>query len=119
MNAPVKGNVAEGATTFEAQDDLDAINALYRERRWGDGLPIVPPTRERVERMLGGLAERPRQDLRNVTVSDHANRDHRRSLKCLGRPPGESCKVEDECALQPDLGDVLRIHPSGRNKQGQ
>ena len=43
---------AEAAATFEAPDDLDAINRLYRERRWSDGLPIVPPTRERVERML-------------------------------------------------------------------
>ncbi len=40
------------AATFEALDDLDAINKLYRERRWSDGLPIVPPTPERVARML-------------------------------------------------------------------
>jgi hypothetical protein len=37
---------------IEADDDFDAINALYQERGWGDGLPIVPPTAERVERML-------------------------------------------------------------------
>ena len=42
------------AATFEALDDLDAINKLYRERRWGDGLPIVPPTEARVARMLAG-----------------------------------------------------------------
>lgn len=41
-----------GAASFEAPDDLDAINQLYRERRWSDGLPIVPPTAERVARML-------------------------------------------------------------------
>lgn len=41
-----------GAASFEAPDDLDAINQLYRERRWSDGLPIVPPTAERVGRML-------------------------------------------------------------------
>ena len=40
------------AASFEAPDDLDAINDLYRERRWSDGLPIVPPTAERVGRML-------------------------------------------------------------------
>lgn len=40
------------AESIEAPDDLDAINRLYRERRWGDGLPIVPPTAERVGRML-------------------------------------------------------------------
>jgi len=40
------------AARFEAPDDLDAINRLYRDRRWSDGLPVVPPTVERVERML-------------------------------------------------------------------
>jgi hypothetical protein len=40
------------AATVEAPDDLDAINRLYRERRWSDGLPIVPPTADRVTRML-------------------------------------------------------------------
>jgi len=41
-----------GAVRFEAPDDLDAINRLYRDKRWSDGLPIVPPTPERVARML-------------------------------------------------------------------
>ena len=40
------------AARFDVADDYDAINRLYRERRWSDGLPIVPPTVERVERML-------------------------------------------------------------------
>ncbi|MBI3068403.1 MAG: hypothetical protein HYY79_05890 [Betaproteobacteria bacterium] len=47
------GPVRAGRTTLiEAPDDFDAVNELYRERRWGDGLPVVPPTVERVERML-------------------------------------------------------------------
>jgi hypothetical protein len=45
-------NSETSAARFEATDDLDAINRLYRDRRWGDGLPIVPPTPERVDRML-------------------------------------------------------------------
>ena len=53
MNAPESEQKSERAVAFEAPDDLDAINRLYRERRWSDGLPIVPPTAERVERMLG------------------------------------------------------------------
>jgi hypothetical protein len=48
MNVPER----ESAATLEAPDDLEAINRLYRERRWSDGLPIVPPTAGRVERML-------------------------------------------------------------------
>lgn len=47
------------AATFESLDDLDAINQLYRERRWSDGLPIVPPTQERVARMLACTTHKP------------------------------------------------------------
>jgi hypothetical protein len=42
---------APGAS-LETVDDFDAINALYLERGWGDGLPIVPPTDRRVAQML-------------------------------------------------------------------
>jgi hypothetical protein len=52
MNAPE----IDRAATFESADDLDAINRLYRDRRWSDGLPIVPPTRERVDRMLRNVS---------------------------------------------------------------
>lgn len=43
---------AQRAARIEVEDDLDEINKAYRERKWSDGLPIVPPTVERVERML-------------------------------------------------------------------
>jgi hypothetical protein len=43
---------AEPARLVEAPDDLDALNRMFDERRWSDGLPIVPPTRERVAAML-------------------------------------------------------------------
>jgi hypothetical protein len=42
---------APGAS-LECVDDFDAVNELMRGRGWGDGLPVVPPTAERVERML-------------------------------------------------------------------
>ena len=58
----MSGAAHERAASFEAADDFDAINRLYRERRWSDGLPIVPPTAERVERMLQG-AKRARREL--------------------------------------------------------
>jgi len=40
------------ARKVEVAEDADAINRLFRERRWTDGFPVVPPTAERVERML-------------------------------------------------------------------
>ena len=41
----------DGAS-IDADDDFEAINALYLERGWSDGLPIVPPIEARVEKML-------------------------------------------------------------------
>ncbi len=34
-------------------DDLDGVNRLFYSRGWTDGLPIIPPTPERYEKMLG------------------------------------------------------------------
>ena len=42
---------APGAS-LECEDDFEAVNELARGRGWSDGLPVVPPTAERVERML-------------------------------------------------------------------
>ena len=42
---------SDGAS-INTDDDFEAINALYLERGWTDGLPIVPPTEARVEKML-------------------------------------------------------------------
>jgi hypothetical protein len=39
---------------IEVADDLEAIQRLYLERGWGDGLPVIPPTPERVEAMMAG-----------------------------------------------------------------
>jgi hypothetical protein len=42
----------ERARLIEAPDEPQALNALYNERRWGDGLPIVPPTARAVDEAL-------------------------------------------------------------------
>ncbi|MDH5535331.1 MAG: hypothetical protein OEZ08_07165 [Betaproteobacteria bacterium] len=39
--------------SLEAAGDWDAVNQLVRDKGWSDGLPVVPPTAERVEAMLG------------------------------------------------------------------
>jgi hypothetical protein len=43
---------SQRSARHEVSADLEAIQALIRERRWGDGLPVMPPTVEAVERML-------------------------------------------------------------------
>ncbi|MEQ8194861.1 MAG: hypothetical protein RIB59_10265 [Rhodospirillales bacterium] len=39
-------------------DSFDAIQDHFYEKGWTDGLPIVPPTQERVDAMLAGMAWR-------------------------------------------------------------
>ncbi len=45
---------AERETPELAGDELEAFNTLFLVRGWGDGLPLVPPTPERVEAMIAG-----------------------------------------------------------------
>ena len=42
------------AAALEVADDLLAFNDECERRRWSDGLPLVPPTPARVDRMLAG-----------------------------------------------------------------
>jgi hypothetical protein len=42
-------------------DSPDELMALFEERGWGDGLPLVPPTKDRVDAMLAaGVGAEPR-----------------------------------------------------------
>ena len=43
-----------GRRVLPVTGSLDEVNACFYERGWTDGLPIVPPTRERVESLLTG-----------------------------------------------------------------
>lgn len=46
-------DLAEPEAFIEIDDDPQAVLAEFCARRWCDGLPIVPPTAERVRLMLG------------------------------------------------------------------
>ena len=48
---------------IELADDLDAFQAAALERRWGDGLPLIPPTPARVAAMLAGTDRDPAEVL--------------------------------------------------------
>ncbi len=45
---------------------LDEVNAYFYERGWTDGLPIVPPTSERVENLLAGWRGEPDEEIAEV-----------------------------------------------------
>ncbi len=44
----------------------EAFNADYLAREWGDGLPLVPPTREKVNWMLSGTTRAPDEVLGKI-----------------------------------------------------
>jgi hypothetical protein len=46
--------VQDLSPTLEVDDAPEAVLAAFVEREWCDGLPIVPPTADRVRSMLGG-----------------------------------------------------------------
>jgi hypothetical protein len=42
-------------STTELPESLEAVNDYFYQQGWTDGLPIIPPTPDRVERMLTGM----------------------------------------------------------------
>ncbi|MBI4192042.1 MAG: hypothetical protein HY525_16065 [Betaproteobacteria bacterium] len=51
----------ERAELIAVANDCHEINKLYRARRWGDGLPVIPPTVERVDEMLRHTRRTPQE----------------------------------------------------------
>src|SRR5262249_61646528 len=49
----------------EVADDLWAVNAFFEAKGWTDGLPIIPPTEERVGQMIAAVKRSP-QDVIGV-----------------------------------------------------
>jgi hypothetical protein len=48
---------------IRVEDSPEAMARLFEERGWSDGLPIVPPTADRVEAMLAGTDLDPRHEV--------------------------------------------------------
>jgi len=60
--------MAPGLTSerYEVSDDPDVLQAYLESRGWGDGLPVVPPTPERVEAMVAGAGRAPDEVIAEV-----------------------------------------------------
>ena len=55
-----------GRRVLPIRGSLDEVNAYFYERGWTDGLPIVPPTRARVEGLLTGWPGDPDAEIAEV-----------------------------------------------------
>jgi hypothetical protein len=69
---PSRPPAAVGAAVTEAPEDLDAFQAWAMERRWSDGLAVLPPTASRVDRMLGARAARRHEIVATLAPLDGA-----------------------------------------------
>lgn len=100
-------DVEHGPTDVVARGDLDAITDVFEARGWTDGLPIVPPTPERVAAFLDHTRRDPDEvlgvlapDLRQASV---------RSVAVNGVMAG--CRPQDlpvllaivECVADPEF----------------
>lgn len=47
------------AELIDVPDDFEAFNQTFFDHGWSDGLPLTPPTAERVQRMLGNTRRAP------------------------------------------------------------
>lgn len=54
---------------FELPDAQEAVDDFIVQRGWGDGLPVVPPTPERVEAMVAASGRDPEEVIGRVPVS--------------------------------------------------
>jgi len=52
-------NLKFSSDTLNIEDSVEVINNLFIEKGWSDGLPIIPPTKEATEKMMGGTKKRP------------------------------------------------------------
>jgi hypothetical protein len=60
----ISPSVAVTAEDYEAA--VEKFNDLYLSNHWGDGLPLVPPTPQRVKWMLSGTSRSPHEVIGNV-----------------------------------------------------
>jgi hypothetical protein len=63
------GDDAPAAITVKAESyrvALEDFNQLYLDNRWGDGLPLIPPTPDAVKWMLSGTSRNPYEVLGTI-----------------------------------------------------
>ena len=54
------------SSRISLEDDVERITDYFHSQGYTDGLPIIPPTAERVSRMLGGTRRQPEESLGKV-----------------------------------------------------
>ena len=69
---PVESDREFGVDEIVARGSFDEINRLFEERHWSDGLPVVPPSPERVRAFLAFTGDDPDRVIGALKPSDAA-----------------------------------------------
>ena len=70
---PIAQEITGGTIKVSAKsytEAYDRLNQAFYEKRWSDGLPIVPPTSEAVKWMLKGTTRSPKEILGKVAIKN-------------------------------------------------
>ena len=59
-------NLKLASEKLVVDDSIESINNLFIERGWSDGLPIIPPTEQAVEKMILGTKRDPSDVIANI-----------------------------------------------------
>lgn len=66
----IPSGIEVDAESYESA--LENFNRIFIENHWGDGLPLVPPTRESVDRMLAGTNRSPEEVIGRIPYRNGA-----------------------------------------------
>lgn len=70
------------ANEFEAADLEAAVDFCY-EQRWTDGLPVIPPTRGAVDRIIGYVKRDPQEVIGVIAPSDGVATIENIAINCV------------------------------------
>ena len=59
VEGQIMATAAPQAERIEIPDDIWEAQEYFVEKGWSDGLPVIPPTEERVAKMLAGTKRKP------------------------------------------------------------
>lgn len=63
---PTSDKAVYPAAAFDFSGSIEEMNNHFLERRWSLGLPVLPPTREGVDALLGGTGRKPYEVLGRI-----------------------------------------------------
>jgi hypothetical protein len=109
------GPVTVKAETYDLA--MEKFNSIYLERQWGDGLPLMPPTKESVQAMLAGTSRKPDEVIGTVAPKNGAATIEKIAVNAVmaGAKPEYLPVIiaAIECITDPDYDDLHVLTSTG------